>query len=92
MKGNAQFMQEVRLRGVSYKMNPKRRICGLQLHFNNKVSSPQIESDINSKTEWKIAELDPFDTIGSVEIYVNTDTGKFAIQALRFRDKNNVNM
>ena len=93
LKDNIQFKQEVRLSSVSFKMNRAHRICGLQFHFNNNISSAKFEvGKAGTGRPWQTAELDPHDKIASVEIYVNSDTGKYAIQALRFRDKNDVSM
>jgi len=80
-------------------MNLRRKICGLQLHFNNGVSSPRFETEIEQPIKkdekvkkWKLALLDPADEIGSIETYVNEEEGKFSIVAIRFRDRYGVCM
>ena len=89
----------MRLCGVSYKMTLNKKICGLQLHFNNEVSSPRFETEIEQPVKkdekvnkWKLALLDPADEIGSIETYVNEEDEKFSIQSIRFRDRYGVCM
>ena len=78
---------------IKYKMNNIQRFCGLQFIFNNGEKSQLFETDTQSKKEWETADIDPSDTIGSIEIYVTEEKGgKYAIQALRFRDKYGVSM
>ena len=93
---NPEFKEEMRLVGVNYKMNARKRICGLRLNFNNGISSPAVETEEERKeptSKWEQADfMDPADKVGSIETYVSNENGKYSIQALRFRDQNGVVM
>ena len=83
---------EMKLCGMSYKMNDNRELCGLVFHFYNGQRSKQFETTVQPKqNEWKQIEFDINDRIDSIEVCLSPGaTKETVIRAIRFKNADGI--
>lgn len=81
----------MKLCGVGFKINNKKAICAIQLHFHNGMKSKAFEAIEEMKysmQKWQIAEIDPQEQLGSIETCLAKEGSMTKVVALRFKNKN----